>query len=263
MSERFRYSTAELQTAQAKTLQKEDDCLGDMFENQVSNYHMVEFSEDFWAHNRSSWSRDTGELKWANSVFKDESTGYELMYDANYLNQAFAFDPDENPGPYRAVIGVAKKGPKPSYGSIPLDNFTFWYDEQGKLTVIKDQSLSTPEYPKISYKRAGDIWKILYFKHANDEIYTFARESRAGRSYSSDNHKIGTMQIGEEKMIDELVYGLHSENGRTKFVVRTATGSKSRLIEVPDPINMDLWRRTISGDEWPQVLVRFPVEISA
>lgn len=264
MPEHFRYSTAELDLRQVKTIGKEGDILKGMsMSDDIANYHQVEFSKDLWAYVRSSWRRENGELHWANAVFKDEATGYELMYDANYLNQAFAFDPDERPGPYRAVVGVAKKGQKPSYGNIPLDNFTFWYDHQGKLKVIKDQGFSTPEYPSISFKRVDDTWKILYYKHANDEIYTFAKESQAGRPYSSDNHMIGTIQSGEEKILNELVYGLHSENGRTRFVLKTVTGSKERIIEVPDPINMDLWKSTLSGEEWEQVLSRFPISIAA
>lgn len=262
MAERFEYSTVGLDHSTVRVLEQEHDLLkGVSFDDDIADFQKVEFSPQFWAYVRVSRLKETGETHWANAIFEDEGTGLNLMYDFNYLNRAFQHDPDERDGPYRVVLGIHQKAENLASHGLLIGFHTFWYDQEGQLTVIKDQTLFLVERPKVSLKRAGSDWKVLLFEHVNDEIFTLAKALQEGRKYSTDEHLKGQLKVGEEVVIDELVYSLTQQDGTLTFDQRTVTGSKLRTFNVSNPVDIDRFRVLISGGDWPNLLGEFPIEV--
>jgi len=261
MAERFEYSTTTFDRSTVKVLEQEHDLLkGISLGDDIADFQKVEFSKDAWAYVRVSRFRETGGVHWSNAIFKDEGRGLDFMYDYNYLNRAFQHDPDERDGPYRVVLGIDQKAEKLVTGELPIGFHTFWYDQDGQLTVVKDQTIFPVKRPKVSLKRVGATWKVLFFEHINDEIYSIALAMKEGREYSTDEHLKGTVEVGGEVIVDELVYALSQNNGTFSFEQRTATGSKLRSFSIPNPVDVDKFKGTISGENWPNLLSDFPVE---
>ena len=261
MAERFEYSTTTFDRSTVKVLEQEHDLLkGISLGDDIADFQKVEFSKDAWAYVRVSRFRETGEVHWSNAIFKDEGQGLDFMYDYNYLNRAFQHDPDERDGPYRVVLGVDQKAKQLVQSELPIGFHTFWYDQYGQLTVIKDQTLFPVKRPKVSLKRAGSTWKILFFEHINDEIYSIAQALKEGREYSTDDHLKGTLEVDGEVMVDELVYSLAQSNGTLNFEQRTATGSRLRSFSIPNPVDIDKFKGLIGGEDWPNLLGDIPEE---
>lgn len=261
MAERFEYSTATFDHSNFKVLEHEHDLLeGIGFSDDIADFQKVEFSKDAWAYVRVSRFRNSGEVHWSNTIFKDEGLGLDFMYDYNYLNRAFQHDPDEQDGPYRVVLGIDQKAKELVSGELPIGFHAFWYDHEGQLTVIKDQTIFPVERPKVSLKRTGSTWKVLFFEHVNDEVYSIVRAHREGRKYSTDDHKKAQLKAGEEVVVDELVYSLTQSDGTLRYELRTATGSKSRTLIVPNPVDIDKFKNLIGSPNWPNLLSDFPIE---
>lgn len=263
MAERFDYSTAGIDHTNVRLLEQEHDLLKGMsLGDDVADFQKVEFSKDVWAYVRVSRFRETDEVHWANAIFKDEGRGLDFMYDYNYLNRAFQHDPDERDGPYRVVLGIDQKAEQLVSGELPIGFHTFWYDRDGQLTVIKDQTIFPVKRPKVSLKRNGSTWKVLFFEHINDEVFSIARAMQEGRQYSTDDHLKGILEIGENTIVDELVYSLTQQNGQITYEQRTATGSKLRSFNIPNPVDIEKFKCLIEGENWPSLLNDFPVVAS-
>ena len=101
----------------------------------------------------------------------------------------------------------------------------------------------------------------MLFEHVNDEIFTLAKALQEGRKYSTDEHLKGQLKVGEEVVIDELVYSLTQQDGTLTFDQRTVTGSKLRTFNVSNPVDIDRFRVLISGGDWPNLLGEFPIEV--
>lgn len=263
MSERFSYSTAQLDQSSPRTLEEDHDLLkGISLSDDIADFHKVEFSANFWAYARVSRYRETGQTHWANAIFKDEGGGIDLMYDYNYLNRAFQEDPDERDGPYRVVLGIDQKAKTLLPNGLQVGFHAFWYDEEGKLTVIKDQTIFPVDRPRVSFKRVGEDWKLLFYEDVNDWSRRLLKAADEGRSYTSNDHLATTMKVGEEKVVDELAYCLTHDGDKATFVQRTLTGAKVRTMIVPALVDIEKFKHLISAKEWPSLLKEFPLEVT-